>query len=139
MDRDCPCSILVKKVTVFFRCPKDLPVTILNRSGLMAVLERFGLLALAEEISRWPRSDCVAWLLVAMLIRSILERNKLSKEKYKLYNLRRKRTPGSVVDLSPVLKEIKYLKTSLMLSRIKGTGTSEQDLTQLRFQLAGRN
>jgi hypothetical protein len=34
----------------------------------------------------------------------------VDKEKYKMYSLRRKKAPGSVMALSPVLKELKGLK-----------------------------
>ena len=47
--------------------------------------------------------------------RSIIRRSKLSKEKYKMYNLRRKGAPGSVKELNPVFKALNKLKKSLML------------------------
>ena len=34
------------------------------------------------------------------------EKDKMDKEKYKMYNLKRKEAAGSVMELSPVLREI---------------------------------
>ena len=70
---------------------------------------------------------------------SIMKKSTLSKEKYNMYNLRRKLAPGSVMELSLVLKEINRFKKSLMLSGIKGVVPSGQDPTQLSFQLVKRN
>ena len=67
-----------------------------------------------------------------------MKRNKLAKEKYKMSHLRIG-APESVIGLNPVLKEIKHLKKSLMLSGITVMVTSGQDLTQLSFQLLKRN
>lgn len=46
----------------------------------------------------------------------------IDKEKYKMYSLKGKGAPGSVEDLSPVFKEIKCLKKSLMLKGTKRIG-----------------
>ena len=48
------------------------------------------------------------------------EKKKPSKEKYKIYSLRRKRTPGGIIELSPVLKEIKSLKKIMIFNGIGG-------------------
>ena len=45
------------------------------------------------------------------------------KTKYKIYSLRRKRTLGSIMELSPVFKEIKSLKEILTLNGVKGMET----------------
>lgn len=37
---------------------------------------------------------------------SIMKRNKLRKEKYKMYTVRKKEAPGSRIELSPVFREI---------------------------------
>jgi hypothetical protein len=58
-----------------------------------------------------------------------MKRSKLNKEKYKIYNLRRKGHKESV----------NRLKKRLILNGIKGVVTSEQDQTQLSFQLVKRN
>ena len=50
--RDCSCDILVKNVTTFCSCLKNLPE---------AKLKTFGLIALAEEISRQPNIDCATY------------------------------------------------------------------------------
>ena len=67
-----------------------------------------------------------------------MKRKKLSKEKYKMYSLRRKETPGSRLELKQS-KEINRLKKSLMLNGMKGVLISWQDPTQLSFQLVKRN
>ena len=53
-----------------------------------------------------------------------MRRSDLDKEKYKLYTLKGKGAAGSVMELSPVLREIQWLTESLMLKRIKGEGSS---------------
>ena len=64
-----------------------------------------------------------------------MKRKMLSKrEKYKLYNLKRKEVPKSGVDLSPVFNEINRLRDG-----IKGVLDSGQDLTQLNFQFVKSN
>lgn len=69
-----------------------------------------------------------------------MKRSKLDKGKYRTYSLRRKGAPGSVMEPSPVLKEIKNkLKRSLMLNGIKGSGDLRARPTQLRFQLVKGN
>ena len=68
-----------------------------------------------------------------------MKRSKLSKEKYKMYNLRRKGAPGSGMELSPVFKEIRRLEKSLILNEIKEVVTSRQDPTQVSFQPVKRN
>ena len=40
----------------------------------------------------------------------MMKRNKLSKEKYKIYNFKRKGALGSGMELNPVFKEINRLK-----------------------------
>lgn len=47
-----------------------------------------------------------------------MKRNKLAKEKYKMYHLRIG-APGSVMGLNPVLKEIRHFKKCPLLNRIK--------------------
>ena len=60
-----------------------------------------------------------------------MERSKLNKEKYLR---RKKKAPESRLKLSSVFKEINRLR-----NEIKGVLISEQDLTQLSFQLVKRN
>lgn len=50
-----------------------------------------------------------------------MKRNKLDKEKYKAYSLKRKGEPGSVVELSPVCKE-KVKKCLIDAKWNKGSG-----------------
>ena len=67
-----------------------------------------------------------------------MKRIKLSPETYKMCSSRRKGAPGSRMKLSPVFKEIKRLKQSLVLNGIKGVVTSPlsvEDHTELSFQL----
>jgi hypothetical protein len=47
--------------------------------------------------------------------------------------------PGSLMEQSPMFKAIRRLKKRQMLGGIKGVVTSEQDPTQLNFQLVKRN
>lgn len=60
---------------------------------------------------------------------------KESKGKYKMYRLRRKRAPGSLMERSPGLEEIESLKKIPMPIGIKEVVTSGQDPTLLSFQL----
>jgi hypothetical protein len=57
----------------------------------------------------------------------MMKRSKLSKEKYNVYSLVRKGVLGSIMELSPLLKEINILKKSKMLNEIKGVMISGQD------------
>ena len=52
-----------------------------------------------------------------------MKRGMLNKEKYKMYNLRRKGAPGSGRELSPVFKEI---KKNRLLNRVQRVVTSGQ-------------
>ena len=56
-----------------------------------------------------------------------------------MYIVRRKGTPGSVIELSPMFKEIKSLKKSLVLNGIKGVMTSGYGFTKLSIQPMTRN
>lgn len=58
----------------------------------------------------------------------------MSKQKYKMYKLRRKGAPGRKMKLSPVFKEINRFRNV-----IKGVVISGQDPTQLSFQVVKRN
>jgi hypothetical protein len=44
----------------------------------------------------------------------LIKRSKLSKEKYKMFRLRRKGKPGSGIKLNPVFKGDKQIKESLI-------------------------
>lgn len=52
-------------------------------------------MTLAEEISTQPSMNCFA-IISHHLGRSIMKRSKLKQGKIKMYNLRRKRVPGSI-------------------------------------------
>lgn len=56
---DHSCHLLATNVSTFSSCPKNL---------LEAKLKSFRLMALVEEISRWPSIDCVTWLLLIMVM-----------------------------------------------------------------------
>ena len=71
LPRDLSCDILVKKVATFCSCPKNLP---------KAKMKRFGLIPLAEKISKQPNIDSVEGLLVLRLIMIYNEKEK-TKEK----------------------------------------------------------
>ena len=49
------------------------------------------LIALDEEIYRKPSVDCVAWLLVGKIIRSMMNRSNLNKDKYKMFSFSQSR------------------------------------------------
>jgi hypothetical protein len=49
----------------------------------------------------------------------LIKRSKLSKEKYKMFRLRRKGKPGSGIKLNPVFKGDKQIKESLIWNGIK--------------------
>jgi hypothetical protein len=53
-----------------------------------------------------------------------MKRSKLSKEKYKMYSLRRKGTDTTIYNGGGYIKDINRLKKSLMLNRRKRTVTS---------------
>ena len=93
---------MAKNVAAFCPCPKTLPE---------AKLKSFGLMALAEEISR-QSIHSVSWLLMATLIQ-IVKRNKLSKKKHKMYSLKEKEAPGNILELSLGFKEVESLKKIL--------------------------
>jgi len=94
--KDCFCGILVKIVAAFCPCLKGLPET---------KVKRLRLIKLTKEASETPIIDFVLWL---SLMKSILMRKgKLKKEKYKIYGLSIKGTPGSKMELNPVFNDIK--------------------------------
>jgi hypothetical protein len=69
--RDCSCDILTKNKATFCLCPKSLPE---------AKLSIYGLIKLAEDISKPPSIDSILGFLV-LLWKSVMKRHKLSKEK----------------------------------------------------------
>jgi hypothetical protein len=77
-------------VVTFCPCPKHLPG---------AKLRSFGLIQLAEGISKQSNIYSVLLLLVFTLIQIIMKRSKLSIEECKMYNLRRKGAPESRMEL----------------------------------------
>ena len=72
LARDCSCGILVNNVAAFHPCPKSLPA---------AKLKNFGLIPLAEEISKQPSIDSVVWLLVLALMKIYNEKEQVQKVK----------------------------------------------------------
>ena len=67
-----------------------------------AKLKVYGLIGLTEDILKHHNIDCVLQLLVVILIQGYNARSKKSKEKYKMYNLRRTGASRSRMELSPV-------------------------------------
>ena len=68
-------------------------------------VKRFILITSTKEVLKKPNRDFVLWL---SLMKSILNKcSKLRKEKYKIYGLSIKGTPGSAMELNPVFKDIK--------------------------------
>lgn len=96
---------------------------------------------LLAEILRQPNSDLVTWLLVVTLPQIYNGKEQAGqKKKYKRCSWGRKGAPGNGTwEPSPVLQEIKSLKTSLLLTKIKEAVTSRRDPTQLSFQHVKRN
>ena len=70
MPRDCSFDILVKNADEFYHCLKHLPET-----------KEFGLIPLAEEISKPPFIGSVLWLLVLTLMKIYNEKEQAEKEK----------------------------------------------------------
>ena len=79
LPRDISCDSLVKKVSAFCHCPKSLPE---------AKVKRFGLILLAEEISKQPCIDAVMWLLLFTLLQIYNEKEQA--EQGKIQNVRQK-------------------------------------------------
>jgi hypothetical protein len=94
--RDCFCIIFSKNVAAFCHCLKRLP---------KARVKSFILIAATKEVSKKPNRDFVLWL---SLMKNILNKHSnLKKEKYKIYSLSIKGTPGSEMELNLVFKDIK--------------------------------
>ena len=62
----------MKIVAAFCPCSKSLPET---------KLKRFGLIPLAEEISKHPSIDSVIWLLIFMLIKIYNEKEQAEEKR----------------------------------------------------------
>lgn len=61
-----------------------------------------------------------------------MKRSEQGKEKYKMYSLRRKREPrNEMLELSPVLKQMRSFESSPMLNEINGVVALGQDPIQL--------
>ena len=70
--RDLSCDNLVKDMTASCLCPKSLPE---------AKVKSFGLILLAEEISKQPSIDSFAWLLFLTLMNIYNEREQAKQTK----------------------------------------------------------
>ena len=70
--RDCSCDILVKNVAAFHHCPESLPE---------AKVKSFGLILLAEEISKQPSIDSVMWFLVVTLMKIYNKKEQVQQSK----------------------------------------------------------
>lgn len=61
-----------------------------------------------------------------------MKKCKLGKKKYKIYGLKRKRTPENIIlEPGPMLKEMRSLKKDLIQNRIKRDVPLQQKTTQL--------
>ena len=80
-------DILVKSVAAFCPCLKSLPE---------AKLKSYGLTALAEDISKQPSIDCVAWLLKASLMQIYTEKEQAGQGKIQSVQLEEKGALESV-------------------------------------------
>ena len=77
-----------------------------------AKVTKFRFLALTKEVSKQPSTNSAVWLLkFTPLIKSILmKRNKLRKEKYKMYDSSNKGVLGSEMELYPMFKTMNRLR-----------------------------
>jgi hypothetical protein len=96
--KDCFYGILVKNVTTFCPCLKNLPEAKVKRLGLIA------LIALTKEVSKKPSKDFILWLSITK--RSLNKHSQLRKAKYKIYGLSIKGISGSEMEQNPVFSEI---------------------------------
>ena len=61
---------------------------------------------ITKEVSEMPIIDFVLWL---SLMKSIFKKySKLKKEKYKIYGLNFKGTPGSEMKLNPMFNDLEF-------------------------------
>ena len=95
-----------------------------------AKLKRSVFMALAMDVSRQPSIDPVMWLLSGQLpCRSTVKRSReLQNRKCIVWRIK---AAGRVLELSPVFKEIKILRKSLIFNEVIEVVTSGQDPTQL--------
>ena len=92
--RNCFCDVLVKNMAAFCHCLKRLT---------KAKVKRFILITSAKEVSKKPNKDFVLWL--SLMKRILNKHSKMRKEKYKIYSLNIKGTPGS--EMEGEFKDIK--------------------------------
>ena len=97
-SRVCFCGILVKNVATFCTCLKSLP---------QARVKRFILIALTKEFFKKPIRDFVLWF---SLMKSMIMKSKLRKDKYKMCGSSNKGAPASGVELNSMFKEINRLR-----------------------------
>ena len=68
-------------------------------------MKSFGLIPLAEKISKQSNMDSVVWLLDITRMKIYNELEQAEQDKLKIENLRRKDAPGSGMELSSVTLE----------------------------------
>lgn len=105
------------------------------RSLPEAKLKSFGLISLAEEISRHPNNDSVTWLLVITL-RKICNKKEQGRQKETQMSSLRGKWGTGIFNVSR--KTCAGVMRGLVFSEIKGVVASGQDSTQINFQLLKR-
>ena len=83
LPRGHSCDILLNKVAAFSSCLKGL---------LEAKVKSFGLISLAEEISKQPSIDSVVWLLVVTLMKIYNEKEQVGQMKIQNEQIEKKGT-----------------------------------------------
>lgn len=116
-----------KKCGCICPCPKNQPEA--------NTLKSLAFLALAEDIWRQSSTESALWLLVLTLRQIYNEKQQPIKGKHTMHSLRGEKALWRVLELSPVPNEIKFNKKSVVINRTKGVHTTEQDHSQLSFQL----
>ena len=96
-------------------------------------MKRFGLILLAEEISKQPGIDSVVWLLVLTQMEVYNEKEQAEKIKIQTVQIENG-VPRSGTEQNPVFKNLKGLKNG-----IKQVMTLGKDPTQRSFHLEKRN
>lgn len=126
---DHSCIILAKNVAVFYPNPA-LPPNLPDSKQ-----KSFQLMALTEAISSKLSTNCVVWLLVVTLKQTYDEQASWTRRNTKCTVW--KGTPGNIMGLSSVLKDIRNLKFDAKWN--KGSDDLGAGPTQLSFQLVTRN
>ena len=83
LPRDWSYDILVKKVAAFCPCPRSLPES---------KVKSFGIILLAEEISKQPSRDSEVWLLVVILLKICNKKEQAEQGKLQKVNFEKQKS-----------------------------------------------